>query len=180
MLRVGDPVWHEQFGSGHLAKTSGATHWVMFDNSAYNMLVSTAPPSTEKYIDKISGREKTRVTGPAPLDDKVIYWDKPASDMPEQRPSSAKQQEPFKYPNKPGYFTVLKVGQAFSMRYDEKTKELKFAPREGIVEIRIENNETGEKFKVRVDGSEDPAFPTARKMASETISGLTEGKDALW
>jgi len=176
MLRIGDPVWHRQYGSGHLARTSGADHWVMFDNLAHNELVSTEPPPTEKTE---SG--KTITTGPAPLDGKVIYWDRPASDMPERKKKSlTKEQEPFKYPPKPGYFTVLKVGQAFGMHYDEDKKEWVFAPVKNRVDVRLENTETGEKFKVRVSNITDPAFYTARKMTSGSITGLVEGEDALW
>jgi hypothetical protein len=181
MLRIGDPVWHRQYGSGHLAKTSGADHWVIFDNPAHNIIVSTEGPPTEKYFDKISGEEKTRVIGPAPLDGKVVYWDKPVSDMPEEKKKSlTKEQEPFRYPKQPGYYTVLKVGPAFRMKYNEQKKKLMFFPSKGEVDMRLENTGTGEKFKVRIDNSVDPAFPTARRITSGSITGLVEGDDVLW
>lgn len=125
MFQVGDYVYHQQFGRGQVAKTSGAHVEVMFDEDDYNdLVVADLPELMREEVDEGTGPvildERTGrplfihpVTGEvgvdivAPITGRTIYWNYPALDPGDDNPGYSlgppptgliKEYETFKWP----------------------------------------------------------------------------------
>lgn len=125
MFQVGDYVWHDQYGKGQVAKTSGAHTEVMWEEEDLNDIVITDLPEllreeVEKgqgaiildektglplYMNPVTGEISTDST--APIQGRTIYWNYPGLDPSDENPGYnlgppptglIKEYEQFKWP----------------------------------------------------------------------------------
>jgi hypothetical protein len=219
MYKVGEIVWHPQFKRGEVAYSAGTEIRVMFDDSQYNLQVSTESPAYisskalaealrtelkkgmaefDKEIagqnlakEEIDKQRKERVDSitrqidalketsrKADLDGHTIWWD---ADHPWQVPTllDGKPDPTYKYPVMSGYHKVLKATQPVKPYRDRETGELKFHAVKDYIDLALQSNTTGTKFRVQIWQRELPVLPAARPVPIESVSVLMEEDDSF-
>lgn len=151
-------------------------------------------PTTGKplFIHPITEEETTDNT--APIDGYTIHWNEdpmePGSEPEGYNLGPAptgliREYTQFKFPpTKPEdegpYYTVLKAGPHFTLIRDKDTGEPKMVAVENLANYSLQDNKTGEKYKIQIKLNEIPAFYVPRKMTTESIKGLLEEGDELF
>jgi len=112
----------------------------------------------------------------ADLDGHTIWWD---ADHPWQVPTlpDGKPDPTYKYPVMSGYHKVLKATQPVKPYRDRETGELKFHAVKDYIDLVLQSNTTGTKFRVQIWQRELPVLPAARPVPIESVSVLMEEDD---
>jgi len=112
----------------------------------------------------------------ADLDGHTIWWD---ADHSWQVPTllDGKPDPTYKYPVMSGYCKVLKATQPVKPYRDRETGELKFHAVKDYIDLALQSNTTGAKFRVQIWQRELPVLPAARPVPIESVSVLMEEND---
>jgi hypothetical protein len=115
----------------------------------------------------------------ADVDGHTIWWDADHSWKVPTLPNG--QPDPkYKYPVMSGYFTITKGTQPLGWHPDkEHPGKLKFHPIEDYLDMNLQSNTTGAKFRVRIWQRELPVLPAARSVPMESVSVLMDEDDSF-
>lgn len=158
-------VWHNKFGKGMVAASSGPVTYVLWDNPKLNQLKEVAMEDIlDEEGDKV-GTESSEIEG------EYIYIDSDDIDW-------AKQQEAYKDAERTaqfltsGWYLVKKVSPQFAFKFDETQQRYRPIPLKNRYVLNLQSVETGEKlmnFPVR-----NTEYYVPTRVVTDSLQSLLE------
>lgn len=176
MFDSGELVWHDKYGRGTVAFSSGPITYVMWDDMSQNDLATTEVPTTT------NAKGKVVAAGPSELEGHYIYVDEAAVHFAHEQQQKIKSvpmketgEQPF-LPElfEPGWFKVVKVNPKMIPRWNAALNMWEMKPQKGHNVLSLDSVETdGEKFRNFVTNEE--AFHIPGKYATDVLYSVMEG-----
>ncbi len=144
------------------------------------------------FIHPITGEEG--VDMPAPIDGYTIHWNEEPME-PGSEPAGynlgpaptglIREYSQFRFPPQKSeddgpYYKVIKASPHFTLIRDKDTGEPKMVAVDGLANYNIQDNTSGQTWRIQIKTNEIPAFYVPRKITTEEVQGLMEEGDELF